>query len=81
MYGINALGDKYVHLAETSVRAFSEIHVPGMFWVEYLPVLRYVPGWIPGVQFKKYAEYYRPYVQKMINQPFDIVKTSLVSEE
>ncbi|KAK7676907.1 hypothetical protein QCA50_020163 [Cerrena zonata] len=77
MYGINTTGDEYAYLAETSVRAFSEIHVPGMFWVEYLPSLRHLPGWLPGVQFKKYAQHYKPYIQKMINQPFDMVKAAL----
>lgn len=79
MYGINTTGNEYSHLAEMAVRAFSEIHVPGGFWVESLPALRHIPGWLPGVRFKKYAEFYRPYVEKMVSQPFDLVKASLVS--
>lgn len=80
MYGINTTGDEYAHLAEMSVRAFSEMHLPGMFWVEYLPSFRHVPGWLPGVQFKKFADHYKPYVEEMINGPFGIVKSALVSE-
>lgn len=79
MYGIDATGDEYAHLAEISLRGFSEFHIPGAYWVEYFPILRHVPSWIPGIKFKKAAEYYRPYVEKMRNQPFDLVKASLVS--
>ena len=78
MYGIDAPDDEYVEIAEVSMRGFNEFHVPGAYWVESLPILRHVPGWIPGVKFKKVAKYYKPYVEKMINKPFDLVKSAMV---
>lgn len=44
MYGIDATGDEYAHLAEISLRGFSEFHIPGAYWVEYFPILRHVPS-------------------------------------
>ena len=78
IYGIDTTGDEYTHLAEIALRGFSEFHVPGAYWVEYFPILRHLPRWLPGVQFKKDAEFYKPYVEKMIHQPFDEVKAAMV---
>jgi len=54
--------------------------VPGAFWVEYFPLLKYIPSWVPGAHFKKIAEYYKPIVETMINQPFDEVVAGSVND-
>ncbi len=46
-------------LVETAEKAFQAISVAGgagTYLVNVLPVLKYVPGWIPGVTFKKAAQ-------------------------
>ncbi|KAJ7468777.1 hypothetical protein FB451DRAFT_1401131 [Mycena latifolia] len=37
---------------------FSEIMCPGAFLIEVLPILKYVPSWFPGANFKRLAKKY-----------------------
>ena len=80
VYGMNIqdMNDEYVITAQTAVEGLSISHIPGAFLVEYFPLLRFLPSWVPGVTFKKFGRHYLTYVEKMRNQPFDIVKTGLV---
>lgn len=78
VYGIDTPDEEYVRMAEIAMHAFDEFRTPGAFWVEYLPILRYIPGWIPGVKFKKVAKYYKPYVESMIRKPFEVVRDAVV---
>ena len=78
VYGIDTPDEEYVRMAEIAMHAFDEFRTPGAFWVEYLPILRYIPGWIPGVKFKKVAKYYKPYVESMIRKPFEVVRDAMV---
>ncbi|TCD69243.1 hypothetical protein EIP91_008346 [Steccherinum ochraceum] len=75
VYGkkINSLDDDYLRLVNKSMEGLSQQKVPGAFWVEYFPYLKHIPSWVPGARFKQIAEYYKPYVESMINQPFDEV--------
>ncbi|KAH8094841.1 cytochrome P450 [Cristinia sonorae] len=70
---ITSLDDDYIHLVHKSFEGLSLQKVPGAFWVEYFPWLKYIPSWFPGARFKRIGEYYKPVVEKMINQPFDEV--------
>lgn len=72
------MDDEYVQLASTVVSSISLSSLPGKFWVEYFPILRHLPSWIPGTYFKKYAEGNRPASLKLLNQPFDEMKEKLV---
>ena len=75
VYGkkIDNLDDDYLQLVNRSMEGLSQQKVPGAFWVEYFPYLKHLPSWIPGTRFKKIAEHYKPFVESMINQPFDEV--------
>ncbi|THH28795.1 hypothetical protein EUX98_g5389 [Antrodiella citrinella] len=70
---VSGLDDDYLHLVHQSMEGLSLQKVPGAFWVEYFPWFKYIPNWVPGARFKKIAEYYKPIVETMINQPFDEV--------
>lgn len=50
MYGleISSMADEYVSLANTAVEGIAAARVPGLYWVEFLPVLKHVPAWVPG---------------------------------
>ena len=81
MYGrqLKSLDDKFLEVTHKSMEGLITQRVPGRFWVEFFPVLRHLPSWIPGTTFKKVAEYYKPYVQQMVNAPFDDVIKAMVS--
>lgn len=56
-YGIQIAekDDKYVKMAEDGIEAFSNLLVPGKYLVEQFPVLRFLPKWMPGAQFRRDA--------------------------
>lgn len=83
VYGlkITSLNDENVALAEETVRIGSELGVPGAYWIEFLPILKYNPSWVPGNTAKKAAAIYRPVVETLRRKPYGLVKDAVVSHE
>lgn len=79
-YGIQikSMDDEYIRLILDGVEIFNMSKVPGAFWVDLAPFLRHIPAWVPGAAAKKFSERYGPDVQRMRNQPFDMVKNGQV---
>jgi len=71
--------DPFISTAEISLSGFAEAGIPGRFWVDYLPILKHVPSWVPGAGFQKKAEYWRRITGEMRERPFQYVKDQLVS--
>ena len=42
-------------MLERILHAGEEIAIPGRFVAEWFPVLRHLPSWLPGVDFKRFA--------------------------
>ncbi len=53
---ITDMNDEYVVVAQDALTGVNVAGVPGAFWVEYFPFLKNIPGWVPGVTFKKFAK-------------------------
>ena len=75
------MDDQDVISAQIATEGFGRILVPGAFLVEFFPMLRYIPNWVPGTVFKKVAEEYLPYVTRMREKPYADVKAAVVSDE
>ena len=43
------------------------------------PAVRYLPEWFPGAGFKTTAKQWRESLQRLVNDPFDLVKKEVVS--
>lgn len=80
VYGkaVEHMNDGYVTTAQKAVEGISQTHLPGKFWVDYFPFLRYLPSWAPGTRFQKVAKYYRRFVEDMRDVPFDLTKDDMV---
>jgi hypothetical protein len=80
-YGIKIsdVNDPYILNAEEALSALAQGGTPGNFWVDQLPILKYVPGWMPGAGFKRKAEHWRKVNISVSEKPFQYVKESLVS--
>ncbi|GJE84147.1 cytochrome P450 [Phanerochaete sordida] len=78
-YGIDAQSenDHYLQIIEQAVHSLNEVAKPGAYLVDFLPILKYLPTWMPGTQFKRDAATWRPQVDLMFDEPFDVVKQSL----
>ena len=79
-YGIDveASDDPYISLGDESMAGFSEAVIMGTFWVDYFPILKYVPSWFPGAGFQKKAARWREVNASLTEKPFCHAKEQLV---
>ena len=71
--------DSYVTLADDALRTSSQASVFGTYLVDYIPMLKYVPSWMPGASFKRKAREWRRLSREMLESQFRIVKQNMVS--
>jgi cytochrome P450 len=69
--------DPITSKGEEALQGFSEAAVPGIFLVDLLPILKYVPSWFPGAGFKSKASHYSSVNAEVVNLPFKAVQRSI----
>ncbi|THH30478.1 hypothetical protein EUX98_g3693 [Antrodiella citrinella] len=76
VYGMRnkGLDDDYIELAQKAGIGFSIALTPGAWWVDFLPILKYIYSWVPGTASRKVGEEYKPFIEAMRDTPFDNVK-------
>ena len=70
--------DPYISIAEEALNGITQAGVPGAFWVDLFPILKYVPSWFPGAGFQKKAARWREAINTMADKPFDHVQEQYV---
>ncbi|KAL4064159.1 cytochrome P450 [Scleroderma yunnanense] len=70
--------DPLVDLAEKALVAIAVGSSPS-FLVNIIPLLKYVPSWLPGAEFKSQAREWSFIMQDMVNKPYQFVKEQLAS--
>ena len=70
--------DPYISIAEEVLNGLAEAGIPGTFWVDMIPTLKYVPSWFPGAGFQKKAARWREATNTMAEKPFRHVQEQLV---
>ncbi|KAL0565197.1 hypothetical protein V5O48_016834 [Marasmius crinis-equi] len=80
-YGIKVLpeNDPHVKLAEDGVRIVGAATRPGSFLVEALPLLKYVPEWLPGASWKLQAKEWCKVTKAMFIKPFEAANDLIAS--
>ncbi|KAF8199316.1 cytochrome P450 [Mycena galopus ATCC 62051] len=81
VYGIDTLpvNDPYIALVEDAMKSFSDAMVPGRFLVDSIPILKYVPEWFPGADFKRIAREGRKLAEAVRDVPFSETKRQMAS--
>ncbi|KAF8874761.1 cytochrome P450 [Infundibulicybe gibba] len=77
IYGVKVKeeNDPYISIVEQAVGGLSEAGVPGAFLVDFIPILKYVPDWMPGAGFKRKAAHWRDLSFEMAEKPWMLVKS------
>ena len=70
--------DPYISIAEEVMNGITQAGIPGSFWVDLFPVLKYVPSWFPGAGFQKKAARWREAIHIAADKPFGHVQEQLV---
>lgn len=80
-YGIEVLpvGDPYILTAEASFANVTQVCVPGAYMVDMLPILKYVPSWMPGAGFKRKAKEWKKVTDAVLEAPFEAMRREIVS--
>ncbi|KAJ3733356.1 cytochrome P450, partial [Lentinula guzmanii] len=66
--------------ARRGAEGFTQACVPGTFFVDYLPWLKYVPSCFPGSSFQGRAQVWKEYMEKLLHGPFDTMKNQIFEE-
>ncbi|CAL1711930.1 unnamed protein product [Somion occarium] len=72
--------DYFVKLGEKGVQIFERACV-GAWAVNFFPSLRFLPGWLPGVQFKRTASQWRETLKEWREAPYQFTKSQLAEGE
>jgi hypothetical protein len=75
---INRLNDPLIKLSEEALNAITAGCAPGRFLVDVFPVLKYVPGWMPGAGFQAQGREWGAAVTRMCDASYEAnVKASV----
>lgn len=78
-YDVQEGDDPMLTFIESVMEKYSHYLAPGAFLVDAIPILRYVPSWMPGAGFKKLARTWKEELLKTINAPHDFAKKRMAS--
>jgi len=76
-YDIKPNNDRFVIISENAVKKVADAFFPGAVAVNTFPILRYLPSWMPGAGFQRYAAECRQLTQEMQKVPFNFVKQNM----
>ncbi|KAI0796818.1 cytochrome P450 [Abortiporus biennis] len=78
VYGVdvNDLNHPYIQDIHAGMDCLNEAHTANKYWIDFFPMFKNIPKWIPGVRFKRFAEENKSVVQLMRRKPYDDVKAA-----
>lgn len=69
-------------LAEVAVAKLTAAFAPGAFFVDSMPILRYLPAWVPGAAgFHRAAAEGKALTDELMELPYERTKAELVCTE
>ena len=71
-YGIpvRETNDPFINLAEAAMESASTAASTGLFLVDVIPILKYVPEFVPGAGFQKQARIWRKIQEEFRERPY-----------
>ncbi|KAJ6508851.1 cytochrome P450 [Mycena sanguinolenta] len=76
-YEVQATNDRFVAISESAVSKLSDSVFPGSVAVNTIPILRYLPSWMPGTGFQRFAAECRHLTKEMQEVPFNFAKQNM----
>lgn len=68
---IKLVDDPYIKLSSTGAEGLKQASLPGAFFVDALPIIKYLPNW---VGFQRQASMWRDDMKSMLEVPFAAAK-------
>ncbi|KAF5372521.1 hypothetical protein D9758_005274 [Tetrapyrgos nigripes] len=76
-YTLHTEDDKYLQLVHNALEGAVEAANPGSFWVDYFPILKHMPAWLPGASFKRKAKVWGKSFQDLVDQPWNWTREAM----
>ncbi|KAI0313057.1 cytochrome P450 monooxygenase [Amylostereum chailletii] len=76
---VQSVDELYVRLAEEAGEATVTAGSPGSMLVDFFPILKYMPTWMPGAGFKRTALEARKKVRLMHDVPYEMVRDTMAN--
>ncbi|KAJ7741432.1 cytochrome P450, partial [Mycena maculata] len=73
--------DPFIAAAKQAVEAMVETGLYGSHLVDFLPILEYIPSWLPYANFRRQANKWRKSSDIAAHVPFDILKKAVASND
>jgi len=77
-YQVRDGDDPFINLIEKANNNFNAATVPGAFLVDFFPILKRLPEWLPGSGFLKTARLWAKDTAEMVDVPYDYTKQEMV---
>ncbi|KAF8588294.1 cytochrome P450 [Ramaria rubella] len=80
VYGlkVQSSNDRYYKVVDKALEGLAKVTTsPGVYMIDHLPFLKYMPEWIPGAGFKKTAKKWGELTKAMYMEPFAEVKKAM----
>lgn len=78
-YGIKATSEEnpYLVLSEKTISELAKAGLPGTYLVDVLPILKHLPMWFPGANFRRELHQVKINAQRMTEKPMEFIKSAL----
>ncbi|KAI0081411.1 cytochrome P450 [Panus rudis PR-1116 ss-1] len=76
---VTSLDDQYIHLAAQTAAETTENGTPGSMLVDFFPILKHYPLWLPGSSWKEKALEIKQLGRLMSDVPYKMVKDKMAS--
>ncbi|KAH9910913.1 cytochrome P450 [Amylocystis lapponica] len=77
---VTSMDDEYVKLVNTVNHTLAMAGNAGITLVDFFPILKYVPGWMPGAMFKRRAAAGKALVRQLLDLPYESVVKNMVRD-
>ncbi|KAG6374222.1 cytochrome P450 [Boletus reticuloceps] len=78
-YVTQAGDDPLVDLAHVANSQLSMATAPGLYYVDFVPPMKYIPSWLPGAGFRRKAKKYAVVLRDLVEIPHNYVKSQLAN--
>ncbi|KAI1791790.1 cytochrome P450 [Ganoderma leucocontextum] len=77
LFGVDVAhdGDELIDIVEAALEWHGEAFVPGKYLVEALPILQYIPPWVPGATVQRLSVHWKSTISRLREEPYRHVKT------
>ncbi|OJT11091.1 O-methylsterigmatocystin oxidoreductase [Trametes pubescens] len=74
---VKTLDDELVRLAERAISGMNHAGRAGSVPVDFVPILKHIPSWTPGISFKRNAMVVRRHVEEYLDTGYNAVASAM----